>query len=96
MDGGVLANQASHHIDMLLWMMGDVESVFAKTTTSLVNIESENTAVATLKFKNGALGIVEATTATRPKNLEGSLSILGVQLSRCCFLHSGTWSLPSL
>jgi UDP-N-acetyl-2-amino-2-deoxyglucuronate dehydrogenase len=77
MDGGVLANQASHHIDMLLWMMGDVESVFAKTTTSLVNIESENTAVATLKFKNGALGIVEATTATRPKNLEGSLSILG-------------------
>lgn len=77
MDGGVLANQASHHIDMLLWMMGEVESVFAKTMTTLVDIESENTAVATLKFKNGALGIIEATTATRPNNLEGSLSILG-------------------
>jgi predicted dehydrogenase len=76
-DGGVLTNQASHHIDMLQWMMGDVESVFAKTSTSLVNIEAEDTAVVTLKFKNGALGIIEATTATRPNDLEGSISILG-------------------
>lgn len=77
LDGGVLTNQASHHIDMLEWMMGDVESVFAKTNTSLVNIEAEDTAVVTLKFKNGALGIIEATTATRPNDLEGSISILG-------------------
>jgi len=77
LDGGVLTNQASHHIDLLEWMMGDVESVFAKSTTALVNIEAEDTAVVTLKFKNGALGIVEATTAVRPKDLEGSLSILG-------------------
>ncbi len=77
LDGGVLANQASHHIDMLQWLMGDVESVFAKANTSLVDIEGEDTAVVTLKFKNGALGIIEATTATRPHDLEGSISILG-------------------
>lgn len=76
-DGGVLTNQASHHIDLLEWMMGDVESVFAKSTTALVNVETEDTAVVTLKFKNGALGIIEATTAARPKDLEGSISILG-------------------
>jgi len=77
MDGGVLTNQASHHVDMLEWMMGDVESVFARATTALVDIEAEDTAVVTLKFKNGALGIIEATTATRPRDLEGSISILG-------------------
>ena len=77
LDGGVLANQASHHIDLLQWMMGDVESVYAKSTTALVDIETEDTAVAILKFKNGALGIIEATTAVRPIDLEGSISILG-------------------
>ena len=77
MDGGELTNQASHHVDMLEWMMGDVESVFARSTTALADIEAEDTAVVTLKFKNGALGIIEATTATRPKDLEGSISILG-------------------
>jgi len=77
MDGGVLTNQASHHVDMLEWMMGSVESVFAKSMTALVDIEAEDTAIVTLKFKNGALGIIEATTATRPGDLEGSISILG-------------------
>jgi len=76
-DGGVLANQSSHHIDLIEWMMGDVQSVFAKSKTALVNIECEDTAVAVLTFKNGALGIIEATTATRPKDTEGSISILG-------------------
>jgi len=76
-DGGVLANQASHHVDMLEWFFGDVVSVHARASTALVKIEAEDTAVATLKFKNGALGIIEATTAVRPKDLEGSLSILG-------------------
>lgn len=77
MDGGVLTNQASHHVDLLEWMMGDVDSVFAMSTTALANIEAEDTAVVTLRFKNGALGVIEATTAARPKDLEGSLSILG-------------------
>jgi predicted dehydrogenase len=76
LDGGVLTNQASHHIDLLEWMMGDVVSVYAKSMTALVNIEAEDSAVAVLKFKNGALGIIEATTACRPKDLEGSISIL--------------------
>lgn len=77
MGGGVLANQASHHIDLLRLMMGDVESVFALSTNALAKIEAEDTAVAILKFRNGALGVIEATTATRPKDLEGSISILG-------------------
>jgi len=77
LDGGVLTNQASHHIDLLEWMMGDVESVFAMSATTLVDIEAEDTAVVALRFNNGALGLIEATTATRPKDLEGSLSILG-------------------
>lgn len=76
-DGGIMTNQASHHIDLLEWFMGRVESVQARATTALVDIEAEDTAVATLKFANGALGIIEATGATRPKDLEGSLSVLG-------------------
>jgi predicted dehydrogenase len=77
MDGGVLTNQASHHIDLLQWMMGEVLSVQAMSSTRLAKIESEDTAIVNLRFKNGALGIIEATTATRPKDLEGSISILG-------------------
>ena len=76
-DGGVLSNQASHHVDMLEWFFGDVVSVHARATTALAKIETEDTAVATLKFRNGALGVIEATTAARPTDLEGSLSILG-------------------
>ena len=76
-DGGVLANQASHHVDLLEWMMGSVESVFAKGMKALANIETEDTAVVLLKFTNGSLGLIEATTAIRPKDLEGSISVLG-------------------
>lgn len=76
-DGGVLTNQASHHIDMLVWMLGDVESVMAMTSTRLANIEAEDTGIALVRFYSGALGVIEATTATRPKDIEGSISILG-------------------
>ena len=76
-DGGVFTNQASHHVDLLQWMLGPVESVQAYCATRLVDIETEDTGVAIFRFASGALGIVEATTATRPKDLEGSLSILG-------------------
>lgn len=76
-DGGVFTNQASHHIDMLTWFFGDVESVYASATSRLVDIECEDTGLAILKFRNGALGNIEVTTATRPKDLEGSISILG-------------------
>jgi predicted dehydrogenase len=77
LDGGVLTNQASHHVDLLEWMMGDVESVFALSRTALVDIETEDTAVVVLRFSSGALGVIEATTAARPTDLEGSISILG-------------------
>lgn len=77
LDGGVLTNQASHHIDLLEWMMGEVESVFAMARTALVDIEAEDTAVVGLRFKSGALGVIEATTAVRPKDLEGSISVMG-------------------
>jgi len=76
-DGGVLSNQASHHVDMLEWFFGDVVSVHARAITALARIEAEDTAVATLKFRNGALGVIEATTAARPRDVEGSLSVLG-------------------
>lgn len=76
-DGGVLTNQASHHIDLLEWFFGRAVSVHARAATALVDIETEDTAVATLTFASGALGIIEATTAARPRDIEGSLSILG-------------------
>ncbi len=77
LDGGVLANQASHHIDLLEWMLGTPVSVMARTDTFMSDIEVDDTAAAIIRFESGALGIVEATTATRPSDLEGSLSILG-------------------
>lgn len=76
-DGGVFMNQAAHHIDMLTWFMGPVESVRAMAATRLVKIECEDTGIACIRFNSGALGVLEATTATRPKDLEGSISILG-------------------
>ena len=96
MDGGVLTNQASHHVDLLEWMMGDVDSVFAMSTTALANIEAEDTAVVTLRFRNGALGVIEATTAVRPMDLEGSISILGeggsVEIGGFAVNEMKTWS----
>ena len=76
-DGGVFMNQAAHHIDMLTWFMGQVESVRSLAATRLVKIECEDTGVAVIRFNSGALGVLEATTAARPKDLEGSISILG-------------------
>jgi UDP-N-acetyl-2-amino-2-deoxyglucuronate dehydrogenase len=76
-DGGVFMNQAVHHLDMLTWFMGPVDSLRSLAATRLVNIECEDTGVAVIRFNSGALGVVEATTATRPSDLEGSLSILG-------------------
>ena len=79
LDGGALTNQASHHVDLLISIMGKVDSVFAYTSTKLVEIEAEDTAIAILKFKSGAHGVIEVTTAARPVDLEGSISILGTK-----------------
>jgi predicted dehydrogenase len=77
LDGGVMSQQASHHLDLLQWFMGPIDTMQCQTTTRLMDIEVEDTALAMMKFKSGALGAFEATVATRPKDLEGSLSILG-------------------
>lgn len=77
LDGGVFANQASHHIDLLQWFLGKPVSVTAKARTALVDIEAEDTGAAIVTFESGAIGVIEATTAARPKDTEGSLSILG-------------------
>ncbi|MBM3287388.1 MAG: Gfo/Idh/MocA family oxidoreductase [Candidatus Eisenbacteria bacterium] len=76
-DGGVLTNQASHHIDLLIWMMGDVDSVFARGRTVLHHIETEDTGVVLMRFRNGGYGVVEATTCAQPRDLEGSLALYG-------------------
>jgi UDP-N-acetyl-2-amino-2-deoxyglucuronate dehydrogenase len=64
--GGALINQAVHTIDLLLWLLGDVVRVQARTATLLHKIEAEDTAVATIEFASGALGIFHATTAAYP------------------------------
>jgi UDP-N-acetyl-2-amino-2-deoxyglucuronate dehydrogenase len=76
-DGGAFMNQASHYIDLLDWMVGPVESVMAYTGTLARNIEVEDTGVAALKWRNGAMGSVNVTMLAHPKNFEGSITILG-------------------
>ena len=76
-DGGALMNQASHYVDLLQWLMGPVESVMAKTATQARRIEAEDSGVAIIKFRSGALGVLEVSVLTFPKNLEGSITLLG-------------------
>jgi UDP-N-acetyl-2-amino-2-deoxyglucuronate dehydrogenase len=76
-DGGAFMNQASHYVDLIQWLVGPVESVIAKTATLARRIETEDTGVAVLRFRSGALGTIEVTMLTYPRNLEGSITILG-------------------
>jgi UDP-N-acetyl-2-amino-2-deoxyglucuronate dehydrogenase len=76
-DGGAFMNQASHYVDLIQWLMGPVESVMAKTATLARKIETEDTGVAILRFRSGALGVIEVTMLTYPKNMEGSITLLG-------------------
>jgi UDP-N-acetyl-2-amino-2-deoxyglucuronate dehydrogenase len=64
--GGALINQGVHTVDLLLWLLGDVVRVQARTGTLLHKIEAEDTAAAILEFSSGALGILHATTAAYP------------------------------
>lgn len=77
LDGGVLMNQAIHNLDLMLWMMGDPEEVSSFSATRLRNIEAEDVSVGVVRFKNGALGVVEAAVTIYPRNLEETLSIFG-------------------
>lgn len=76
MDGGAFMNQATHYIDLLHWIVGPVEQIHAMTTTHR-NIEVEDTGVLNIKWRNGAVGSMSVTMCTYPKNLEGSITILG-------------------
>jgi UDP-N-acetyl-2-amino-2-deoxyglucuronate dehydrogenase len=76
-DGGAIMNQASHYVDLLDWLIGPVESVHAETATLLRRIEVEDTGVVALRWRSGALGSLNVTMLTWPKNLEGSITILG-------------------
>ena len=70
-------NQASHYVDLLDWLIGPVESVQAYTGTLARNIQVEDTGVLALRWRTGALGSINVTMLTYPKNLEGSITIIG-------------------
>ena len=76
-DGGAFMNQASHYVDLVQWLVGPVDAVMARTATLARRIEAEDSGVALFRFRNGALGAMEVTMLTYPRNLEGSITILG-------------------
>jgi UDP-N-acetyl-2-amino-2-deoxyglucuronate dehydrogenase len=76
-DGGAFMNQASHYIDLLDWLIGPVESVHSYIGTLARDIQVEDTGVMNVKWRSGALGSVNVTMLTYPKNMEGSITILG-------------------
>jgi UDP-N-acetyl-2-amino-2-deoxyglucuronate dehydrogenase len=75
-DGGAFMNQASHYVDLLDWLIGPVDKVQAMMSTTR-DIEVEDTGVLNVRWRNGALGSMSVTMLTYPKNLEGSITILG-------------------
>jgi UDP-N-acetyl-2-amino-2-deoxyglucuronate dehydrogenase len=79
LDGGMLFNQAIHNIDLLNWLFGPVDEVFAFGATQLHNIEYEDVCVCALKLKSGALGMIEAAITLYPENLEESIAVFGSQ-----------------
>ncbi|HLG05501.1 MAG TPA: Gfo/Idh/MocA family oxidoreductase [Gemmatimonadales bacterium] len=76
-DGGAFMNQASHYVDMLDWLIGPVDSVQAYAATLARRIEVEDTGVLALKWRAGTLGSLNVTMLTYPRNLEGSITVLG-------------------
>jgi len=75
-DGGAFMNQASHYVDLLDWLIGPVDKIQAMMSTTR-DIEVEDTGVLNIRWRNGALGSMSVTMLTYPKNLEGSITILG-------------------
>ena len=76
-DGGAFMNQASHYVDLLDYLIGPIESLQATTATLARNIQVEDTGVVNIKWRSGALGSMNVTMLTYPKNLEGSITIIG-------------------
>jgi UDP-N-acetyl-2-amino-2-deoxyglucuronate dehydrogenase len=77
MDGGAFMNQASHYVDLIQWLAGPVQAVVAMTATQERRIEAEDSGAAVLNFANGAIGVLDVTMLTYPRNLEGSITLLG-------------------
>ena len=75
-DGGAFMNQASHYVDLLDWLIGPIDRVQAMMSTTR-DIEVEDTGVLNVRWRNGALGSMSVTMLAYPKNLEGSITILG-------------------
>ncbi len=75
-DGGAFMNQASHYVDLMDWLIGPVDKVQAMMSTTR-DIEVEDTGILNIRWRNGALGSMAVTMLTYPKNLEGSITILG-------------------
>lgn len=76
-DGGAFMNQASHYVDLVDWLVGPVASVTAMTATLARDIQVEDTGVLNIRWRSGALGSMSVTMLTYPRNLEGSITILG-------------------
>lgn len=76
-DGGAFMNQASHYVDLLDWLVGPIDSIQAYMATLARNIEVEDTGVISVRWRSGALGSMNVTMLTYPKNLEGSITIIG-------------------
>ncbi len=77
LDGGALMNQAIHYVDLLEWILGPIKNISAFLATRVRDIEAEDTAVMSIEWINGALGTLAVTMITHPKNLEGSITIIG-------------------
>ena len=76
-DGGAFMNQASHYVDLLDWLIGPIESLHAYTATLERDIEVEDSGVMNIRWRSGALGSMNVTMLTYPKNLEGSITVIG-------------------
>ncbi|SCY57562.1 Gfo/Idh/MocA family protein [Alkaliphilus peptidifermentans] len=77
LDGGAFCNQASHYVDLVQWFGGPVKSVMASTATLARDIEAEDTGAAIINFHSGCIATINVTMLTYPKNLEGSITIIG-------------------
>jgi len=75
-DGGAFMNQASHYVDLFDWLIGPIDKVQAMMSTTR-DIEVEDTGVMNVRWRSGALGSMSVTMLTYPKNMEGSITILG-------------------
>jgi len=95
LDGGVLANQTIHVLDILLWFFGPIKKVFSVSKNAVNKLEAEDTIISTIEFSSGILGTLEATTACRPSDYEVALSIIGekgiVEIDGLCLNNIRKW-----